>query len=150
LTRDEIKEIHRCKWLSGNYECGRAGSISPDMPMIEIKNGISKNAAPFYCSFHYACLRGLMKDTPDNERDYWLDYEQKEKDCRKVDPDQVSRFLISMGSKSLFWQKASPEKQKAAIDYYKNHKTEIDEKINLTQNKSKSGEPTSVREMLIC
>lgn len=33
--------------------------------------------------------------------------------------EQISKFLIKEGSKSIHWLKATPEQRQAAIDYYK-------------------------------
>lgn len=51
---------------------------------------------------------------------YGRDYEYK------ATPDQVSKFLIEKGSKSPFWQHATEEQKKNALEYYKRNNNERD------------------------
>ena len=34
-------------------------------------------------------------------------------------PDQISKFLIKQGSKSIYWKHATPEQQQSALNFYK-------------------------------
>lgn len=51
---------------------------------------------------------------------YANDYDHS-KDNTPEAKDRMSRFLIRMGSKSVWWRKATEEQRQAALRYYKQH-----------------------------
>lgn len=63
--------------------------------------------------------------------------------------DMISRFLISMGRKSVYWEKAGKEKQDAALAYYYKHKEDIDAKLKAADDKLKAGEPVRIGELMV-
>ena len=49
-------------------------------------------------------------------------YDEYEKDyvCSATS-DQISKFLVRMGSKSIYWKHASEQQKLEALEYYKIH-----------------------------
>lgn len=76
----------------------------------------------WYCRWHYHCLTSGVSHT--NEEAY-AKFKEKENayfekfSAKKATPEQVARFLIRAGSKSIFWEKATEEQKQFTINYAK-------------------------------
>jgi hypothetical protein len=64
-------------------------------------------------------MRSKFKDKDYCEK-HW--YEQYENDWKPTaTKDQISKFLVRMGSKSIYWKNATEEQRLDAIEYYKKY-----------------------------
>ena len=80
---------------------------------------------------------------------YQVEYGKPENYPYPTTSDQTSRFLISMGRKSIYWEKVGKERQDATLKYYADHKAEIDTKLKAVDDKIKKDEPVKIGELIV-
>jgi len=101
---------YQCSFEDNGTRCNKEGSISIGL------------GGKWYCRWHYHCLTNGISNT--NEEAY-KSFKEKEDafrekySAKKATPEQIARFLITMGSKSVYWQKASDGIKQYALNYHK-------------------------------
>lgn len=101
---------YQCAFTDHGTRCNKSGSISIGL------------GGKWYCRWHYHCLTSGVSNTDEEaykrfkEKD---DAFREKYSAKKATPEQIARFLITMGSKSVYWQKASEGVKQYALNYHK-------------------------------
>jgi len=103
---------YQCAFEDNGSRCNKQGSIAFGLNTKD----------KWYCSWHHHCITNNI--SPKNQEAYLkhkakMDKYREKYSAQKATPEQIARFLIKAGSKSIYWEKASEGVKQYTINYAK-------------------------------